>query len=124
MTEQSNASNDCCAPAPSAGKRLLAFPALALLSSLGAMACCLPLGFLGALAAAGGGAIFVALRPWMMGASVLFLMVGFVQLYRRPVCRTRGRTAIVALFWITAALVFVLFAFPQVIANLAAGSVQ
>lgn len=60
MPEQTNASPDCCetkaAPATTS-KKVLPFPMLALLSSISTIACCLPIGFLGALAAAGGGAI-------------------------------------------------------------------
>lgn len=39
-----------------------------------------------------------------MGASLLFLALGFFQLYRKPVCRTRGRTAVVAMFWVSTVL--------------------
>jgi hypothetical protein len=124
MSDQNNPGADGCQsepPAATQSKKILAFPALALLSGVSTIACCLPLGFLGALAAAGGGAFFATVRPWLMGISFLFLVVGFFQLYRKPVCRTRGRTAVVAMFWITTVLVLLLLAFPQIFANLAAG---
>src|SRR5580700_6123483 len=43
------------------------------------MGCCLPLGFAAALGTAGASTLFAALRPWLLGISVVLLGVGFWQ---------------------------------------------
>ena len=88
----------------------------AILSSLLALGCCLPLPFLGAAGIAGASVLLSSARPWLLGLSVILLAVGFFQIYRGMKCRTRhSRTALV-LFGLAAILVVFLLFFPQVMA--------
>ena len=92
----------------------------AILSSLLALGCCLPLPFLGAAGIAGASVFLSSARPWLLGLSVILLAVGFFQIYRGMKCRTRhSRTALV-LFGLAAILVVFLLFFPQVMAGLLA----
>jgi hypothetical protein len=58
-----------------------AAPAAAIVAALATLACCVPLGFLGAVGLASVSIWAQALRPWLLGVSILLLCVGFVQLY-------------------------------------------
>src|SRR5215467_1528323 len=98
-----------------------ASPIAAVIAAVSSLACCLPLSFLGAAGLLGAGARMQALRPWLLGASIFLLIVGFVQLYlRRGQCLRRSRIS-TAIFWIAAVLVLLLIIFPQVIASIIAG---
>ena len=98
-----------------------ASPVAAVIAAVSSLACCLPLSFLGAAGLLGAGARAQALRPWLLGASILLLFVGFAQLYlRRGQCPRRSRMSI-AIFWIAAVLVLLLILFPQLIASVLAG---
>jgi hypothetical protein len=95
-------------------------PAAAIVAALSTLACCVPLGFLGALGFASLSVWAQPLRPWLIGASVVFLGVGFGQLYFRKACTKRSVTSIV-LFWFAALVVILVLLFPQVIASVIAG---
>lgn len=98
-----------------------ASPIAAVIAAVSSLACCLPLSFLGAAGLLGASARAQALRPWLLGASLLLLIVGFAQLYlRRGHCPRRSRMSI-AIFWIAAVLVLLLILFPQLIASILAG---
>jgi len=98
-----------------------ASPIAAVIAAVSSLACCLPLSFLGAAGLLGAGARMQALRPWLLGASIFLLIVGFVQLYlRRGQCLRRSRMSI-AIFWIAAVFVLMLILFPQLIASILAG---
>jgi hypothetical protein len=85
-----------------------------------ALACCLPLSFLGA-GLAGALAWTGSYRAWFLALAAAFLVVGFVQIYRgRKQCKKRSPVS-VALFWTSLVLVVVIVFFPQVIASLLAG---
>lgn len=99
-----------------------AAPAAAILAALSALACCLPFGLVGALGLAGIGVWIAPLRPWLLGVTVLLLVLGFWQIYRRGnQCRTRRSPVSVALFWVALAVVVLVMIFPQLIANWLAG---
>jgi hypothetical protein len=95
-------------------------PAAAIVAALSTLACCLPLGFLGALGFASISVWAVSFRPWLIGASLLLLCVGFFQMYFRKTCVKRSTTSLV-LFWTAVIVVVLVFLFPQVIASLIAG---
>jgi len=98
-----------------------ASPIAAVIAAVSSLACCLPLSFLGAAGLLAAGARMQALRPWLLGASIFLLIVGFVQLYlRRGQCLRRSRMSI-AIFWIAAVFVLMLILFPQLIASILAG---
>ncbi len=97
-------------------------PAAAIVAALSTLACCVPLGFLGAVGFATLSARVQSLRPWLLGASVMLLCVGFTQLYfRRSACAKRSRVGLV-LFWTAFAVVVLVILFPQAVASLIAGS--
>lgn len=96
--------------------------AAAILAALSALACCLPFGIVGALGLAGISVLIAPLRPWLLAAAVLLLVVGFWQIYRRgKQCSTHRSPVSVALFWIAVAVVVLVVIFPQLIANWLAG---
>jgi hypothetical protein len=98
-----------------------ATPAAAVVAALSALACCMPLGFLGALGLAGFGLWAAKYKLLFTGLAFGLLVLGFVQVYRgRQSCRTRS-TASVITFWIAVALVLLIFLFPQLIASVLAG---
>jgi hypothetical protein len=98
-----------------------AAPAAAILAALSALACCLPFGLVGALGLATVSVWIEPLRPWLLGAAVLLLFLGFWQIYSRGnQCAGRSRVSVV-LFWLAVVVVLFVTVFPQLIANLLAG---
>lgn len=98
-------------------------PVTAAVTALATLACCLPVGFAGAAALAGIGAVVAPLRGWFLGASLLLLAIGAVQVNRRQrTCAASGRTAWVSVSVLVVAAVVVLLVtfFPQVVAALLA----
>ena len=99
-----------------------AAPAAAVLAALSALACCLPFGLVGALGLATASVWIAPVRPWLLGFSILLLIVGFWQIYRRGnQCNVRRSRVSVALFWFAVLIVLLVTIFPQLIANLLAG---
>ncbi len=96
-------------------------PAAAIVAALSTLACCVPLGFLGAAGLASMSVWVQPLRPWLLAASAAFLCLSFVQLYfRKSACKRRSAVSLV-LFWIAVAVVVLVILFPQVIASVIAG---
>ena len=95
-------------------------PVAAAITALTTLACCLPIGFAAAAATASLGAVVASYSLWFLGASVVLLAVGAVQLKQaRRTCSTRGNASIVILA-VSAAVVALVIFFPQVIAGLLA----
>ena len=95
-------------------------PVAAALSALATLACCLPIAFAAGTAAAGLAVLAGSYRWAFIGASVLLLAVGAFQVVRsRRACRTRGPGSMVIL-GVSAVVVLLVLAFPQVIAGLLA----
>lgn len=82
-----------------------AAPAAAMLAALSALLCCLPFGLVGAMGLASIGVWIAPLRPWLLGAAGLLLILGFWQIYRRGKQWTQRSSGTVALFWIAVAVV-------------------
>ena len=91
-------------------------PIAAVTSALATLLCCLPIGFAAAAATASVAAVVGQLRPWLLGASVVLVAIGFGQVYRRKACERRS-PATLAILWIGAAIVVVVILFPQAIAG-------
>lgn len=73
-------------------------PVAAAITVLSALACCLPLGIVAAVGAAGLGVILEPFRHWLLGLSIAFLVIGLLQLYRSGgTCQRRSRTNIAML---------------------------
>ncbi len=102
-------------------RKVYAAPLAAIVSAISSLACCLPLAFLGALGAASAGAVFTALRPWLLVLSGVLLAVGFLQLYREGKSCRRRSVASVVIFWIAVAVFLTMLFLPQQIASLLAG---
>ena len=86
---------------------------LAILGSLATIGCCLPIGFAAALGAGAASAFFTTLRPWFLGLSVVFIVVGFWQQRRAKECAVRGRWLGNLLLWVAALVVIGMVLFPQ-----------
>ena len=95
-------------------------PVAAIIAAFSSLACCLPFTFVGAAGLLGASSRSQALRPWLLLASAVLLIIGFVQLYIRKQCPTRSRLS-VAIFWIATAIVLLLILFPQIAASILAG---
>ncbi len=95
-------------------------PAAAIVAALSTLACCVPLGFLGAVGLAGVSLWALQYKVWFLIAAIAFLCVGSTQLYFRKSCVKRS-TASLVLFWMAVVVVFVVTLFPQLIASLLAG---
>jgi hypothetical protein len=89
----------------------------AILSSLATMACCLPLGFVGALGAAGASAFLQRFRPWLLAFSVVLLGIGFWQQRRARLCAVKRSYLSAVLLWTAVVLVVGMIVFPQEIAG-------
>jgi uncharacterized membrane protein YidH (DUF202 family) len=95
-------------------------PVAAAISALSTIACCLPSGIAAAAGAAGLGVVVEPLRPWLVGLSIVLLVLGFVQLYRSNRSCRRRSPASIAVFSISAIVVVGLLLFPQISAGLLA----
>ena len=103
-------------------RRTLAASLAAFGSVLAASSCCLPvLPFLFAAGTATGSAILTELRPYLLGASVGFIVFGFYQARRATQCQAKPRLFSTVLLWLSAVVVVMSVLFPQVLANLLAG---
>lgn len=90
----------------------------AIASSLAAMACCLPFGFVVALgAAAGAGAFLLRYRAWFLVLSIALLGVGFWQQHRAKQCPAKRNAVGAVLLWIAVVVVAGMILFPQQIAG-------
>jgi hypothetical protein len=97
-----------------------AAPVMAAVTSLATLACCLPVGFAAAALTASLSMPVAAYQPWFLGASVLLLLVGAVQLGQaQRVCGTRSYSSLIV-FGISAVIVVLAVLFPDVIAGLLA----
>src|ERR1700675_3573969 len=89
----------------------------AIVSSLATMGCCLPLGFAGALGAAGASAFVQRFRPWLLALSIVLLGIGFWQQRRARMCALKRNYFSAVLLWAAVVLVVAMIAFPQEIAG-------
>ena len=94
---------------------------MAILSALGSVACCLPFALLAAFGVASAGAVFSAMRPWLLALSGVLLVIGFVQIYRGEKSCRRRSVASIAVFWMAVAIFLSMLFFPQQFAALLAG---
>jgi hypothetical protein len=93
----------------------------AISSVLAASSCCLPiLPLLLAAGFAGSSAFLAAARPYLLGASILFIGYGFYQAWRAKKCRQRPNQIASVLLWVAAVFVAMSIFFPQVMANASA----
>jgi hypothetical protein len=95
-------------------------PVAAAVTALSTLICCLPVGFAAAAATASLGVVIASYQRWFVGASLLLLAVGALQLRqaRRSHC-SRGSSSLVVLC-VSAAIVLTAVFFPQMLAGLLA----
>lgn len=101
-----------------------AAPIAAMVAVFATLACCLPLGFFGALSAVGAGLFFAKYRIWFLALSPLFLGLGFWQHYRAKSCNIRAHRISGILLWIATLVALIVFLFPQWIASAFAGGAR
>ena len=95
-------------------------PVMAAVTSLATIACCLPVGFVGAAVMVSLSMAAAAYQPWFLGTSVLLLLVGALQLRQaRRACGRRSYSSLI-IFSSCAVIVVLVVLFPQVIAGLLA----
>jgi hypothetical protein len=102
----------------SAGERVA--PVMAAVSAVSTLLCCLPISFAGAVGVASVSAAAMEHRSWLIGASFALLVVGFVQVYRRPAQCARRSLLSATVLWLSLVLVAVVFLMPQLVATLLA----
>jgi hypothetical protein len=106
---------------PSRNGRTVLSSVAAIASVIAASSCCLPiLPFVFAASLAGSAAVLTAVRPYLLGASVLFVAFGFYQAWQSKRCSRKPNMVSSALLWVSAFFVFMSIFFPQVLANAAA----
>lgn len=95
-------------------------PAMAAVTSLATIACCLPIGFAAAALTASLSMAVAAYQSWLLGASVLLLVIGALQPRQtQKACGRRSYSSVIV-FGLAAAIVGLVVVFPQVIAGLLA----
>lgn len=89
----------------------------AAISALATLACCLPFGIAGALAAAGLSVPLEHARPWLLSLAALLLLLSVGQMVRRSrQCRSCGWWSML-LLGACGIFVFLVAFFPQVVAG-------
>jgi hypothetical protein len=99
--------------------------ALASIAAIGsvlvASSCCLPiLPFFLAAGFAGSSTFLSAARPYLLGASILFIAYGFYQARRAKKCQRQPNAVASILLWVAVVFVVMSIFFPQVLANASA----
>jgi len=89
----------------------------AIVSSLATIGCCFPLGFAGALGAAGASAFVQRFRPLLLGLSIVLLGIGFWQQRRAKLCSVKRNYFSALLLWTAVVFVTAMIVFPQEIAG-------
>jgi amino acid transporter len=94
-------------------------PVAASIAALSTLACCLPLGFAAAAMTATASIAIGKMRMWFLGASVVLVVLGFIQLHRARACGRSSRASTIVM-WLCTAIVILALVFPQVLATLLA----
>lgn len=114
--------NISAVPERHVGARTTVASLAAIGSFVAASSCCLPvLPFIAAAGVAGSSAFLLAARPYLLGASILFIGYGFFQAWRAKKCQQRPHAIASILLWTSASFVFISIVIPQVLANAVAG---
>jgi hypothetical protein len=69
----------------------------------------------------GSSAWFAAIRPYLLGASVLLIGFAFFQAHRSKQCNRRPARLSMIVLWLSASILAVMIFFSQVVAGLVAG---
>jgi hypothetical protein len=92
-------------------------------SVLAAATCCLPVLPFALAAGSAGTAMFLssfvsALRPYLLGVSVLFIALGFYQSRRATLCNCKPSVLSQVVLWLSALIVAISILLPQAFADL------
>jgi len=122
MREQTGVATTRDAAVRNTGTRTALASIAAIGTLLAASGCCLPvLPLLFAAGFAGSSAFLVAVRPYLLGASILLIGYAFYQAWRAKKCRHRRSAIASVLLWVAAVFVVISIFFPQIMANVSAG---
>jgi hypothetical protein len=110
-------------PGKSPSKGALAAALSAVGSVLAAATCCLPVLPFVLAAGTAGSARFLssyigALRPYLLGVSVLFIALGFYQSRRASQCNCKPSVVSQVILWLSALIVAISILLPQAFADL------
>lgn len=98
-----------------------ATPLAAIGMALAAFACCVPLGFAGALGVLALSSLFTTLQPWFLTVATLLVAVAALQSYRaQRTCQRRRSRFSLAVLGLSATVVLLVLLFPQSVAGLIA----
>lgn len=93
----------------------------AAVTALSTMLCCLPGAFAAAAATTSAGLFVIDYQGWFLGASVVLLALGALQLRSaRRACSTTPPSSSVVVLCVSAMIVLITMLFPQVLAGLIA----
>lgn len=121
MRKETIAADGPAGPGSPGGARTVLASLAAIGGVLAASSCCWPLlPFIAAAGFAGSSALLSAARPYLMGASVLFIAYGFYQARRAKKCGRRPGVVTFMLLWVSTAFVVMAIFFPQIMANVVA----
>ena len=95
-------------------------PVAAAVTGLGTLVCCIPMGFATAALAASLSAAVAPYQSWLLGASVVLLGVGLLQLRQRQRACARRPYSSLIVFGVSAAIVLMVVLFPQFVAGIVA----
>ena len=95
-------------------------PVAAAVTAVSTMLCCLPGTFAAAAATTGVGLFVIDYQAWFLGASVVLLAIGGLQLRRAHRTCSTSRTSSVVVLCLSAAIVLVTVLFPQLLAGVIA----
>jgi hypothetical protein len=112
---------DTAGKRPSKGALVAALSAVG--SVLAAATCCLPVLPFVLAAGTAGSSVFLsrfigALRPYLLGASVLLIALGFCQTRRAIKCNGRPSVLSQVVLWLSALIVVISILLPQAFADL------
>jgi hypothetical protein len=95
-------------------------PILGAVTGLATLVCCVPMGFATAAVTASLSTVVAPFQPWLLGASLVLVGVGLVQLRQRQRTCARWPYSSVIVFAVSAAIVLLVVLFPQVVAGIVA----
>lgn len=95
-------------------------PLAAAATGLATLVCCLPIGIATAALTGSLSAAVAPLQSWLLGASIVLLGVGLVQLRQRQRVCARQPYASLIVFALSAVTVLLVLLFPQLIAGIVA----
>jgi hypothetical protein len=96
-------------------------PVAAVAAALAAFACCVPLGFAGAIGVLALSPLFDGVQPWLVSIAVVLLALGAYQAFRRQrTCGLRRTRFSLVVLGLSATIVLGVLLFPQLVAGLIA----